>query len=595
MPPELSGMEADGGIRSASELDTILEDPLGRNWRPVRRAGREMPSWIRRARVWRVLRWTVGLPLAILAVLFLVTTLGRMAYPFELEWIEGQMALQADRLARGLPLYVSPDSGWVPFSEPPLYFWTVSWFFRVFGFSLFWGRLVSWLSTLAAAAGAAMIVYDRTRKRVPAAVAGLMLFAFFEPAGFWFDLFRADVLALALMAWGAYFSLKRRRRTWQVLLGVGLLGLAPLARQSVAAVTLAVYAVLAFRHWRASRYVVLILLVAVINGAAVYGWMSEGKRERLEWTARYLVLMPKERWAFWNRVHPEGISPRNVWEQFLESPSEFTKEYLRKFGEKPPEIRDALYRHLRLPLGLLVVWLVFCVGRRRRPRGGLWLVLAGLLVWRSVIGWVRYGGFLNEFIPAFWAAGVVTGLSYGGILHSLPRRWMRGVADVGMLGLLCLTFLVSSHGGEKDGEKSGHPYLYAPASQWPAESGEERGKELLAWIRGQEAGVRIPHHEYLIRMSGGQPGYNMEALRDLANSKIPVPGDFLEDLTTGRDRFVVVDWPPESEWMPEEVKQILKQRYRVVNFPVASYAAEDLLPVTGAPMKPRVLLEFRGP
>ena len=56
-------------------------------------------------------------------LLFLYTTLSRMFYPFDLEWMEGGMLVHGLRIMEGKQLYVEPSSEFIPFIYPPLYSW----------------------------------------------------------------------------------------------------------------------------------------------------------------------------------------------------------------------------------------------------------------------------------------------------------------------------------------------------------------------------------------------------------------------------------------------------------------------------------------
>jgi hypothetical protein len=47
----------------------------------------------------------------------------RVPYPFELEWMEGEMVVHVTRLMHGQPLYVGPTLAFVPFGYPPLYYY----------------------------------------------------------------------------------------------------------------------------------------------------------------------------------------------------------------------------------------------------------------------------------------------------------------------------------------------------------------------------------------------------------------------------------------------------------------------------------------
>ena len=76
----------------------------------------------------------------------------RIAYPYDLEWMEGGMLAHAARVADGQSLYVSPSLDFIPFIYPPLYPWVVGGL-SALGFPLDYplGRAVSLLSVALAA------------------------------------------------------------------------------------------------------------------------------------------------------------------------------------------------------------------------------------------------------------------------------------------------------------------------------------------------------------------------------------------------------------------------------------------------------------
>ena len=52
------------------------------------------------------------------AGVFLILVIARLAYPFELEFIEGGILVQAWRMAHGLPVWLPANAEFVPRSTP---------------------------------------------------------------------------------------------------------------------------------------------------------------------------------------------------------------------------------------------------------------------------------------------------------------------------------------------------------------------------------------------------------------------------------------------------------------------------------------------
>ena len=81
-------------------------------------------------------------------VIYLWMVFYRIRYPFDLEWIEGGMVNQVQRLLHGQSMYVAPGIDFVPFLYPPVYFYFSALPALLFGIGLFPLRLVSFLASL---------------------------------------------------------------------------------------------------------------------------------------------------------------------------------------------------------------------------------------------------------------------------------------------------------------------------------------------------------------------------------------------------------------------------------------------------------------
>src|SRR5829696_279318 len=81
-------------------------------------------------------------------LLYLTLALIRLRYPFELEWMEGAMVDQVQRVVEGRPMYVAPTLDFVPFLYPPVYFWASAAVAMVTGVGFVALRLVSLVASL---------------------------------------------------------------------------------------------------------------------------------------------------------------------------------------------------------------------------------------------------------------------------------------------------------------------------------------------------------------------------------------------------------------------------------------------------------------
>ncbi|MGD1995122.1 MAG: glycosyltransferase family 39 protein, partial [Anaerolineae bacterium] len=188
-----------------------------------------------------------------LAVLtFLLHSLIALFHRYPLDYGESPLVDQAVRLAAGQNIY-RPDLSSPPYTisnYPPLYPLSMVPFVKLFGPNFWAGRAISLLSTLAAAAFLALIVYAHSQDRLAAAVTGLLLLAI-PYVVHWSSFARVDMLALALGTAGLYV-VTRWPTTWRGLIVSALLLVAAIyTRQSYGlAAPLAAFVWLLTQDWR---------------------------------------------------------------------------------------------------------------------------------------------------------------------------------------------------------------------------------------------------------------------------------------------------------------------------------------------------------
>jgi len=121
----------------------------------------------------------------------------RLAYPWELEWMEGGMIMHAARVLRGLSIYARPSLDFIAYFYTPLYAYVLAALSYVCGgLSYALARAVSLTASLSIMA---MLFYAGRRER--GTTAGLLAVglyaALFRISGTFYDLARADSLSLA--------------------------------------------------------------------------------------------------------------------------------------------------------------------------------------------------------------------------------------------------------------------------------------------------------------------------------------------------------------------------------------------------------------
>ena len=604
----------------------------------------------------RAMQWLPVLPLLIFPLLFLITSLGRINVPFELEWNEGQSAEQSWRFAKGLPLYPKAEENWVPYMYAPLYHMAHGAVMRLFDwYSLVPGRWISFLSTLLTVAAIVAIVRDRSRGWAPAVMAGMLYFAYYKPTGFWFDIVRVDAMAFMMVAWGVFFVLKRRPKEWQVFAGLVLLGLATWAKQTngVIAVACGVYALVV----RPRAAVIAGLLCAWASANMVFVFLRGGSSEFLKYVYTNALNHPSANNVWF---------PKGLWaDQFLKEvpdPASWTSRvstYIQLSLEGPaaPIWNDGL-RHIWLLMIPVVLWLVLSAVRLRVPRGWFHLVIGVLLSVLGLQSVAKYGGYINNYLPVYMATCILAGLAMAGLMRLWRNGWWSGAVGLGFAVLLTLQitqpwrlpppglgdanwsmmraepnseiagelrqwsdYLYRVAEAEKNGKtndekppevsaaiKRRHTIgrwnwaglTYFPSHQQPAPGSMTAHLEMMGWLRQKErAGepVFVMHHQFYGLQTGHPMAINIDMVRCAVWAGDPIPEAFRRDLSSGKFKWVVLGRENlEWDWLAGNIIDTLKKHYEYVGPMPALRAKSDrvLHPVTGADMRPLAVYRFKG-
>lgn len=131
-------------------------------------------------------------------------------FPYPMDYGEGPLLDQTRRLGHLESLYRA-DLAVPPYvvsNYPPMYPLVLSPLGWLWGPAFWYGRLLSWLSVVVAAAFIGLILRDLTQDRVAALIGGLALLAF-PPVAYWSSLYRVDALALALSLSGLWLVVHR--------------------------------------------------------------------------------------------------------------------------------------------------------------------------------------------------------------------------------------------------------------------------------------------------------------------------------------------------------------------------------------------------
>ena len=382
----------------------------------------------------------------------------RVGYPFELEWLEGDEFHHALRILHGRSWYPAPSLDFFPEIYPPGYPAICAPLLAVWGGSLTAMRVVSLLATLAALAAMVWTVRRQTGSMLWGLVSAGLFLAAYDACGAWFDVARADMLALALALVGVALAAGTNARP---LAAVAFLALSTLVKQTsipLLAGTVAVWLVWDWRRGlRALGAAILWLGVPV----ALLQWQSAG------WFWFYTVSLASTIPHHWSQV-------ASFW------------------GRDVPALAG-------LALPVVVAACADLRRRERRRRLELWLLPAALLI--SLAGRINPGGFTNNLLPAAAFLALATGFGLDVLAragHRLrPVLWLAQA-------LVLAQFLVLRHDF---------------AADCPRPADVAAGWAVVEKIRQLPGPVLAPYEPYLLHLSGHEMNAQFHMLNELLGAK----------------------------------------------------------------------------
>ncbi len=406
-------------------------------------------------------------PIPVLAGAFLLTYLAvaasRIAYPFELEWMEGGSLEQVRRVLDGRPLYVPPSLEFTPFIYPPLYFWAGAAAAKLVGLSFTTLRAVSLLASLASL----LLLYRFARRETGSRLAGLLaagLFAAcFRIGGAWYDVARVDSLSVALWL-GALYLLRFGASTTSQAAAGALVALSFLTKQSalVAAAPLAFHAVL-FKRRRGFPF----LAAAVAAGAGMTLLLD---RASGGWFRYYVFDLPRS----------HAIVPAMI------------------LGFWKVDVLSGI--------GLACLVGVAYIGRGlwggdREGASLLGLAVAGAAgsAWLSRM---HLGGWPNVLMPLHAAVALLGGVAVYALVReatagrSRAAPWLAAAVQLAMAAQLALL-------------------VYDPRPFVPSRADRESGHDLVGSLARIPGDVLVPNHPYLATLAGKPSFAHDNAIADV--------------------------------------------------------------------------------
>jgi len=419
----------------------------------------------------RVETWLRVLVIAVsvfVMLLFVITALERVRYPYELEELEGYVFLNVLRVFHGQSAYPHPSLAFVPYMYPPGYYYVCAALGRVMGMTIQTLRSVSVLSTLGCFAVIYAMVWSEVRKHLPAiAAAGLYAGCYAECRG-WFDLGRLDSFFVLLVL----LAMLTTRRAHPVVAAL----VWTLAFQTKQSILPAAIVMLCFDFGRRPQQVRRMLsglaaLVLGVGGSVL--WLNHVTHG---WYSYYVFTVPRAN---------ADLQLRTA---VLFWPAD-------------------MLRPLALAL-IVIVAGVFFTRPQWTSRATRFYLAACSLV--PLFWWIRThsGSTVNALMPVYALVAVLFGIALARLLRVLPAM-PQPLATVGV-PLLLLAVLVQETAG-----------IYNPGAFRPNQAMTTSMDAVVAQVRAIPGDAYVTQHPYYAYLAGKPAEADMVSLHDAMRPEGP--------------------------------------------------------------------------
>lgn len=435
------------------------------------------------------------LPLcAVFVFAFAYAVIGRLTYPYPLEWLEPDTPDIAARILAGLPVYGAPSYAYVPSMKTPLYYYVVAAVSPLLGDGLLAGRVVSILAT----GGVCWLIWLFIRReggsRIWATYGIGFFLATYPLARDWYDIARLDAFFLLLTIAAAYLLRFASGPRGAITAGL-LFAAAFFTKQAVLMLMIPLLLLYAVTNRRRALAAVLVATTAIVLGMLGFHLASDG------WSTFFLVEVPRH-------VVFERDPVTDFWTSDIAAP-------------------------LALALLAALGWLL----QRWFVARGTALFYAGLLGGALLIGWAgraNVAGSTNVLMPAYAVFAIMLPLA----LQTAVRGWSigRGTKQAGCVGAHLVALIQLAI------------LFYDPRHAIPTAGDKALSDSILAQLRSIDGGILTMHDRYFAHLLGGDSVGLDYSFTDLMNDSagpvtLKLQASIVEALRAGK--FAGVVDPPD--------------------------------------------------
>ncbi len=438
------------------------------------------------------------------AVVFLgYTTAHRIAYPFDLEWLEGWIMMHGVRVMLDKPLYCPPSLEFIPSNYPPLYMVIIGSLMKITGAEYWIARSVSIVSSIAAWLILLKILFKETRSLFWSLASSSLFPACYGIALLWYDLARVDMLYLFLTVLTFYLIRHHGKTKTGLILSALTYTAAVMTKQPA----LAFLPFLFFLLWISNKRNALVFMgsaVLFISAAFTYYHVkSDG------WFFHYLFLVPAHRKTLWDVF-------------FIKSPRELT-------GFFPIAVSISLVwslqRFFYCPRGFL-----------KPDSNNFWIIAAVPAAMTSILLRANTGGWAYNYIPAYWFASLLTGLAGWNVFQFFLKNNKKAAEKTVAAAAAVLIFQYII-------------LFYPPDHVIPVLKDIRTGENFLEQIAALPGPALIPHHPFYTYKAQRFQHYHQMGLIDiLKNDEQDFPQDILESIRQKKFTAIIFDGENKPEY-----------------------------------------------
>lgn len=440
--------------------------------------------------------WAVLALAGLYQLLLLGTAIaGRIAYPYDLEWMEGGMLHHALRFQTGHGIYNEPSIEFIPYLYTPLYPALLALLGEVFGLTYTLGRTLSVLALV----GIAMVAFVslcaprwRHPERTPVIVGGVLALGLFAAAypymEGWYDLVRGDTVFLFLATAGIAAAVHWSNQ------GDGAAG-----HMRVAAVGV----ILAFAFYAKQTGIVYVAVGGVIvlvtawrrlptyiAAAGIVGLGGSG-----------LLNLTSDGW-YWTYIRK------------IHAAHDFNMDrFWKSYGYILWHFRALTILVVITLVVVLYTWLRRRNGARRElpPQAKPFLLWTGVFAVSTVIGAIGWGtefAHFNAYMPAFLHGALAAGAAIPALFACAPMLWGERphgrLFAHGLAGLAALSLALTCWHAR-----------WQPRRFIPTQADVAAGDRLVKRIKELPGEVWVPSHPWYAVLAGKHPRVHRMGIKDV--------------------------------------------------------------------------------